>query len=381
MAVNDLINLGAIEALEQAELLASRPVRQIPSWSDPYELSDNAFIKLYRLTKPMTENLIDILTPHIPAPTTISGLSVARKVLLALRFFASGSYQNDIGKNLNHAVSQSVVSKVITEVSDSLNLTDIMNQYIHMPRSIEECQAMRRRFFETQSFPGVLGCIDCTHVAIYPPQRDDPVYPEVAYVNRKGYHSINVQLICDADQKITNICARYPGGTHDSFIWNNSSVCQYMQNLHNHEQSYYLLGDSGYSVRPWLQTPFPDVIPGTPEERYNIAHRRTRSLIERTNGVLKMRFRCLLKHRVLHYAPHRCSKIINSCAVLHNMCIDNNLPPIQYGDEQGDAEINFDYGMYPIGMQQEDEPRDRVNPELVAGRQLRQSVAHNHFNL
>nr|CAI5849481.1 unnamed protein product [Callosobruchus analis] len=54
---------------------------------------------------------------------------------------------------------------------------------------------MRRRFFETQSFPGVLGCIDCTHVAIYPPQRDDPVYPEVAYVNRKGYHSINVQLV------------------------------------------------------------------------------------------------------------------------------------------------------------------------------------------
>nr|CAI5829983.1 unnamed protein product [Callosobruchus analis] len=138
----------------------------------------------------MTENLIDILTPHIPAPTTISGLSVARKVLLALRFFASGSYQNDIGKNLNHAVSQSVVSKVITEVSDSLNLTDIMNQYIHMPRSIEECQAMRRRFFQTQSFPGVLGCIDCKHVA-----GDDPVYPEVAYVNRKGYHSINVQLV------------------------------------------------------------------------------------------------------------------------------------------------------------------------------------------
>nr|CAI5870065.1 unnamed protein product [Callosobruchus analis] len=142
-----------------------------------------------------------------------------------------------------------------------------------------------------------------------------------------------------------------------------------------------LSGDSGYAVRPWLQTPFPDVIPGTPEERYNIAHRRTRSLIERTNGVLKMRFRCLLKHRVLHYAPHRCSKIINSCAVLHNMCIDNNLPPIQYGDEQGDAEINIDYGMYPIGMQQENEPRDRVNPKLVAGRQLRQSVAHNHFNL
>lgn len=50
------------------------------------------------------------------------------------------------------------------------------------------------RFYETQNFPGTVGCIDCTHVAIIAP-KDNPVYPESSYMNRKGYHSINVQLV------------------------------------------------------------------------------------------------------------------------------------------------------------------------------------------
>ncbi|CAH1995307.1 unnamed protein product [Acanthoscelides obtectus] len=40
-----------------------------------------------------------------------------------------------------------------------------------------------------------------------------------------------------------------------------------------------------------------------------------------TSGVLKNRFRCLLKDRVLHYAPFRAGQIINATSVLHNMCV------------------------------------------------------------
>ena len=43
--------------------------------------------------------------------------------------------------------------------------------------------------------PGVIGVIDGTHIAIVPPNRDDLIYPEHVYVNRKGYHSINTQLV------------------------------------------------------------------------------------------------------------------------------------------------------------------------------------------
>ena len=37
-------------------------------------------------------------------------------------------------------------------------------------------------------FPNVVGCLDGTHVKILAPLLED----ERSYVNRKGYHSINV---------------------------------------------------------------------------------------------------------------------------------------------------------------------------------------------
>jgi hypothetical protein len=38
-------------------------------------------------------------------------------------------------------------------------------------------------------FPDVIGAIDCTHIKIA-----DPTVNEEEYVNRKGFHSINVQV-------------------------------------------------------------------------------------------------------------------------------------------------------------------------------------------
>ena len=65
----------------------------------------------------------------------------------------------------------------------------------------------------------------------------------------------------------------------------------------------------------------------TPQEKkYERLHKRVRCLIEQCNGLLKNRFRCLLQDRVLHYAPVYVSKIILSCVVLHNLCLEHNIP-------------------------------------------------------
>jgi hypothetical protein len=42
--------------------------------------------------------------------------------------------------------------------------------------------------------PGVIGAIDCTHVAIV-----RPTIHEEHFVNRKGYHSMNVQAVSVGD--------------------------------------------------------------------------------------------------------------------------------------------------------------------------------------
>lgn len=66
--------------------------------------------------------------------------------------------------------------------------------------------------------------------------------------------------------------------------------------------------------------------PGTREERFNERHSTRRSTVERCIGVLKKRFRCLLRYRTLEYTPDKAGQIINACAVLHNMCIRANIP-------------------------------------------------------
>ncbi len=72
---------------------------------------------------------------------------------------------------------------------------------------------------EIAGFPNVVGVIDCTRVRLKATFMND-----YAFINRKNYHSINVQIICDAKLSILNTVARWPGGTHDSFILQNSSV-------------------------------------------------------------------------------------------------------------------------------------------------------------
>ncbi len=54
-----------------------------------------------------------------------------------------------------------------------------------------EYASMKNAFMAVTGFPGVIRALDCTHVAIIAP----PEPSEDCYINRKGYHSINVQLV------------------------------------------------------------------------------------------------------------------------------------------------------------------------------------------
>lgn len=66
-------------------------------------------------------------------------------MLVALKFFASGSYQLDIGANAWVGVSQSSVSRCIEEVSAALNSQEIFNEYVKFPSTLRECEILREK--------------------------------------------------------------------------------------------------------------------------------------------------------------------------------------------------------------------------------------------
>ena len=115
-----------------------------------------------------------------------------QQVLVALRFYATGSFFQVVGDTVG--VDKSTVSRTVERVSTALAAK--AGRFIKWP-SADKKKEIKTGFFEKGGFPGVIGCIDGTHVRVAAPSEDEP-----SYVNRKGYHSINTQAICDNEGKI-----------------------------------------------------------------------------------------------------------------------------------------------------------------------------------
>ncbi|XP_017473864.1 PREDICTED: putative nuclease HARBI1 [Rhagoletis zephyria] len=127
--------------------------------------------------------------------------------------------------------------------------------------------------------------------------------------------------------RIRFIDARYPGASHDAHIWGISEAKAIMQRSYlSGKRNTWLLGDAGYALEPYLMTPFRASTNNTPKSNYNSVHAKARNIVERTFGVLKNRFRCLLSALQLHYDPHKATVIANVCAALHNICIEYGAP-------------------------------------------------------
>ena len=101
-----------------------------------------------------------------------------------------------------------------------------------------------------------------------------------------------------------------------------------------------LLGDSAYPLLPWLMTPKMNASTRQ-EDRYNAAHKKGRSTVERCNGLLKARFRCLTQPMM--YSPLKSSRIILACGVLHNIAIERRVH-IDFTDDI--PEMNHDSDIY-----------------------------------
>ncbi|CAC5365624.1 HARBI1 [Mytilus coruscus] len=91
-------------------------------------------------------------------------------VMLALRFYASGSFLEVIGDTMG--VDKATACRAVNDVTNAL--LSKKDQFIKWPARQEERDRNKQGFFRGGLFPGVIGCIDGTHVKIQAPSEDDP---------------------------------------------------------------------------------------------------------------------------------------------------------------------------------------------------------------
>ncbi|XP_039277433.1 putative nuclease HARBI1 [Nilaparvata lugens] len=163
-------------------------------------------------------------------------------------------------------VNKSTISRIVALVTEVLipHLKDL----IKFPTDDNELLKIKSEFAKTRGSPGVLGAIDCTHIPIKSPGEPNAELSR----NRKGWFSINVQAVCTASLKFSNVVARWHGSCHDSTILTNSRLWAQLQT--GEIKRGYLLGDRGYACSQHLLTPV--INPEDPAKvLYNKSHIQT----------------------------------------------------------------------------------------------------------
>lgn len=170
LRTNILILANAVDASEKRrrEARKRRLARRLMRIDmNPFtDVPEAEFVKTFRLGKDSVRGLIDELTPLMTKPRRNDSISAEMKVrklnltlvyycllyylntkgrfmlyvllqiLIALAFYASGSYQNLIGQSALHNVSQITVSRSIKEVTEALN--KIYHKYVKWPTQSDE---------------------------------------------------------------------------------------------------------------------------------------------------------------------------------------------------------------------------------------------------
>jgi len=113
-----------------------------------------------------------------------------------------GSFQLVVGDTFG--LHKSTVCRVVHRVTAAI--AALKPQYVRLPSTAEDRRSIMGGFHAVFGMPGVIGAIDCTHIPIQSPAGDDA---EI-YRNRKGYFSINVQLVCDESVYVSDVVARWP---------------------------------------------------------------------------------------------------------------------------------------------------------------------------
>ncbi|KAJ8960117.1 hypothetical protein NQ314_006098 [Rhamnusium bicolor] len=154
------------------------------------------------------------------------------------------------------------------------------------------------------SFPDVFGCVDSTHIPI-PTQLSDDLYR-----NKKGFHSVILQCICNAKMEFIDIYCGWPGSINDARVWENSPI-------------YEKLRDFAYPLQKFIMVPFKENEHlSTKQRQFNAILSNTAALIEQSFGILKGIFRRLKYIYVTKLTNIK--YIIISCCILHNIGLRNN---------------------------------------------------------
>ncbi|XP_061357670.1 protein ALP1-like [Gastrolobium bilobum] len=220
-----------------------------------------------------------------------------------------------------------------------LRLQEIL---LKLPDPVSENCTDDRLF--TYLLQGCLGALDGTYITVNVPEADKP-----RYRSRKGEIATNVLGVCSRDMKFVYVLPGWEGSASDARVLRDAIN---RRNGLKVPTGYYYLVDGGYTNGDGFLAPYRETryhlsewrhghVPATPQEVFNKRHAQARNVIERTFGLLKMRWAILRSPSFYPVKTH--NRIIIACCLLHNLIrreMDIDPLEIELGNMSIDEEVD-----------------------------------------
>ena len=180
-----------------------------------------------------------------------------------------------------------------------------MKEYIKFP-SGDVSDRVVDEFKSKWGVPQCFGAVDSCHVPICAPSGQ-----HTDYYNRKGWYSMIIKEIVDANYQFLGVCIGWPGSVHDTGVFAHSNLCKKITHGHlvpnksitisGAHIPLYMIGDSAYPMQSWLMKSFAHNSDLTAHQRhYNYRICKARIVVENAFGLLKARWCRVLKRNDMH---------------------------------------------------------------------------------
>lgn len=196
--------------------------------------------------------------------------------------------------------------------------------YFQIPDSEDKWLKISAEYDKKWNFPNCLGSMDGKHVMIQAPPNSGS-----DFFNYKGYFSLILFAIVDADYCFTYVAVGFQGRLSDGGVFEHTTFKELMEKSRLHTPKprnllgghypipFVILADDAFPLKPWIMKPFVGTHEkGSLKRVYNYRLSRGRRIVENVFGILSCVFRVLRKPMLL--APEKAEKVVLTAVHLHN---------------------------------------------------------------
>lgn len=219
------------------------------------------------------------------------------KLAITIRFLATGQAYRSLV--FQFRVAHNTISGFVPEVCEAL-VDEYRDEQFTTPSTPDGWREKERVFANRWNYHHCCGALDGKHVRITKPKKSGS-----NYYCHKGFFSIVLLALVDADYKFIWANVGEPGSESDCGIYNRSTLEPGLREGtiglpppaplpgDDRDTPYFMVGDDAFPLRSWMMKPYPHRFLQHDDHIFNYRTSRARRVVENAFGILASRWRCL----------------------------------------------------------------------------------------